>query len=179
MSTSAVETPGYRKIVNFVGFQVGWFGCILGAAQDLPWLGPLLVLLLFLGQMGYFPSVRGELLLAAAAAGTGLVLDSAASLAGLYGYVSSPWSWEWLSPPWLVAMWVNFALTLHLSLSWLLDRLLVAALLGAAGGPLAYLAGERLGAIDFMAPDHTVLLALGVIWAGAVPLLFRLAGRIR
>jgi hypothetical protein len=30
-----------RLLVNFVAFQLGWFACVLGAAQGLPWLGPV------------------------------------------------------------------------------------------------------------------------------------------
>jgi hypothetical protein len=31
------------KIVNFVGFQSGWFACVLGAAAGCPWLGLVVV----------------------------------------------------------------------------------------------------------------------------------------
>lgn len=165
------------KVINFVGFQAGWFGCILGAAWSLGWIGPLLVGLLFLGQLRLFPDAGAELRLAAAAAVTGFLLDSAASAVGLYTFAANPWGLTWLSPPWLVAMWVNFSLTLNLSLSWLLDKPAAAAVLGALGGPLAYLAGERLGAIDFTESTGLVLAALALIWAGAVPFLFRLARR--
>ena len=51
------------------------------------------------------------------------------------------------------------------------------AALGAVGGPLAYLAGEKLGAITFNQPLFAIA-ALAVIWAVAMPLLVVLATRM-
>jgi len=31
-----------NSIFNFAGFQLGWFACVLGAANGMPWLGPVL-----------------------------------------------------------------------------------------------------------------------------------------
>ena len=31
------------KLANFVGFQLCWFACVLGAARGHEWLGPLSV----------------------------------------------------------------------------------------------------------------------------------------
>ena len=51
-----------------------------------------------------------------------------------------------------------------------------AILLGAVGGPLAFLAGERLGGVIFT--DHTVgLIALAVGWAILMPLMMLAARR--
>ena len=30
-------------LTNFLFFQLGWFACVLGAANNIPWLGPLIV----------------------------------------------------------------------------------------------------------------------------------------
>ncbi len=32
-----------KLMLNFVAFQLGWFACVLGAANALPWLGPVVV----------------------------------------------------------------------------------------------------------------------------------------
>ena len=51
-----------RVIVNFVGFQIGWFACVLGAANSRPWVGPLVVLFLFLVHLALATLVGGIVL---------------------------------------------------------------------------------------------------------------------
>lgn len=79
-----------------------------------------------------------------------------------------------LPPPWMLALWANFATTLNLSLAGLQTRPWLAALLGLAGGPLAYWGGAGLGAMTFVAP-LPALIALALGWALLTPLLLALA----
>jgi fucose 4-O-acetylase-like acetyltransferase len=75
----------------------------------------------------------------------------------------------WLAPVWIIALWAGFATLLPVSLRWLLGRWRTAALFGAVGGPLAYYAGMKLGAVSF--PDPVVALAaLAGGWAVLTPL---------
>jgi hypothetical protein len=78
---------------------------------------------------------------------------------------------------WLVILWALFATTLNSSLRALQSRPWIAAALGAAGGPLAYYAGARLGALQFLEPA-AMLAALALGWALATPLLLSLARRL-
>lgn len=72
-------------------------------------------------------------------------------------------------PFWLMAIWLGLAITPHHSLAWLQNRLLLAMLLGAMGGPAAYWAGVRLGAATF---NYGLLFSLSIlacIWAFVWP----------
>jgi hypothetical protein len=60
---------------------------------------------------------------------------------------------------------------------WMSGRYLLAALFGAIGGPLSYLAGARLGAMSFIDTGAAVT-ALAVGWGLAMPLLMWLAARL-
>ena len=71
----------------------------------------------------------------------------------------------------MVALWMLFASTLNASMGWLAGRFAVAAALGAVFGPLSYLAGARLGAIELHANTAVSLTAIAVVWAGALPAL--------
>ena len=62
-------------------------------------------------------------------------------------------------------------------MAWLQGRPVLGAALGAIGGPLAFLAGERLGAVDFPRGHGVGLASLAVVWGVALPFLFRIAGR--
>ena len=47
----------------------------------------------------------------------------------------------------MVMLWVNFAMTLNVSLGRLRGKYLLAGILGAFGGPMAYYGGAELGAM--------------------------------
>ena len=66
-------------------------------------------------------------------------------------------------------LWMIFAITLNHSLVWLKNRISLSVIFGAIGGPLAYLAGEKLGAIIITQQLSLVLLSIG--WALITPFL--------
>ena len=37
------ENETMQMFINFLLFQIAWFACVLGAANNLPWVGPLVV----------------------------------------------------------------------------------------------------------------------------------------
>jgi len=157
------------KLINFVMFQVGWFACVLSAANGLPWAGALAVGLIVVFHIATAEHKAHEVQLLVLAMVLGLVFDSLLVSTGWVSYPSGMLV-PGLAPYWIVAMWALFATTLNLSMSWLKDSLILASVLGAVFGPLSYLAGQRLGAIvlvDFM--SSMVLLA--IIWALVMPIL--------
>lgn len=163
--------------VNFLASQLGWFACVLGAAHGHPWFGGLLALVLIGLHLRATPDRRREASLIATAAAIGLVADTLLLNAGRQTY-ASPWPGGIpLAPLWIVVLWAQFATTLRWSLRWLLGRPLLATALGAAAGPLAFRAGEALGAVRFGPNRILSLVALGAVWAVALPTLSRLAGR--
>lgn len=163
-------------LVNFLAYQFVWFACVFGAIQGMPWLGTgsaLAVAALHLRLTGH---PRRELGLMIVAAATGFALDSTLASNGLVSFASGVWV-DGLAPHWMVALWIGFATTLNVSLRWLTSRPVLAAAFGAVGGPLAYYAGMRLGALQLQ-PLDIALAAVGVGWALAMWLLAMVAGRI-
>ena len=76
----------------------------------------------------------------------------------------------------IVAAALTGATTFNVSLRWFKQRLLFASLFGALGGPLAFLAGERLGGVVFT--DYAAGLgALALGWALLMPLMMILSNR--
>ena len=84
---------------------------------------------------------------------------------------------EGAAPYWMVALWALFATTLNVSLRWLRARPWLGALLGALGGPAAYYAGARLGALE-LATAGAGLGAIAIGWAVLTPLLLGTARRL-
>jgi len=167
-----------RLIVNVVGFYVGWFACVLGAAHGQAWVGAAVFAALLTFHLVLQRPWRAELLVAAAACALGLALESALIALGVYApkrfVLPTP-----LADVWLIALWGNFALLLNVALRGLQARLALAGLLGAVGGPAAFYSGERLGALTLTRPLMGSLLMLTVAWALATPALLRLAGALR
>jgi hypothetical protein len=161
-----------RKVANFIAFQAAWFAAVLGAAHGMPWLGVLAVPIALALHLALSPDWRPELLLALAAAATGFVFDSILIAAGMFSPVPyilpSPFS-----SLWMVMLWINLATTMNVSLGWLRGRYALAAVFGAFGGPLAYYSGAKLGAMTAIPPVNA-LLAIGVAWALAFPLLLKI-----
>ena len=69
-----------------------------------------------------------------------------------------------------------FGTTLNLSMGWLKGRFLLAAIFGAIGGPLSYIAGQKLGGI-VLVDSSMALGALAVGWAVFMPILLIIAQR--
>lgn len=114
-----------------------------------------------------------------AAAALGFVAESLLLANGLMRY-SAPWPTDVLAPAWMVALWAAFGTTIETTRRLLGARpLSKSALLGAVFGPLAYLAGERLGALVFPGGAWPSVLAVAVIWALALPALVALQARRR
>jgi hypothetical protein len=165
-----------QVLINFIAFQAGWFASVLGAARDLPWVGPvafIVVLLLHLRQAEQ-PELEAALVFACGVIGTWF--ESFLVATGWVGYPSGQFS-PYLAPYWIITMWMLFATTLNRSLGWLRGRHVLAAVLGAISGPASYLAGQKLGGIEFHNP-WLALSMLAIGWAVIMPVLMVLAERL-
>jgi hypothetical protein len=166
-----------RLVVNIVLFQAAWFASVLGAARGLYWAGPAATLLAVAVRLAQAQDRRKEALLLLSCGVLGFAVDTSLTALGLFlpvrGSFPSPWS-----PPWMVAMWVNFGATLNVSMAFLKGRPALSAVFGALGGPMAYFAGARLGAASIPRPAWAGLAAVAVAWGIAMPALSLLAGRV-
>ena len=163
---------------NVVGQQIGWFACVMGAANGHPFLGAGFGLAIVAFHLRAVADPGQEIRLIALAAVLGLGIESGLQAAGLLSY-ASPWrAFPWLCPPWIAVLWIQFATTLRFGFRWLRGRPALAAVVGAVGGPLAFRAGEALGAVRF-APDRwTSYLALAAVWGVCFPILTEAAARL-
>jgi hypothetical protein len=165
-----------RVFLNFAAFQLGWFAAVLGAGRGAPWLAVAVIPAVLLFDMLLADDWREELALAGLAAVMGFAFDTSLIAAGVF--LPRPFLFPRpFSPAWMVLLWVNQATTLNCCLAWLRGRYLAGALFGAIGGPLAYLAGAKLGAAAL--PSRGDLLILAIAWAAAFPALLAAAAFVR
>jgi hypothetical protein len=172
-----------HKVVNFVLFQLGWLAVVLLGTGPYHWLGLVVVAAIVAYHLATSASRAAEARLVFMALLIGLVWENALTLSGVLSYPHGQLAGNLygempghLAPLWIVAMWGMLATTLNVSLRWLHGRMLLAALFGAIGGPLAFFAGERLGAVTFSDPP-LAMAVLAIAWAALFALLMTLAQR--
>lgn len=162
-----------KIVINIILFQIGWFACVLSAANNHPLVGACISLFIIVSHVLLSREYKQEIRIIVIAMVIGLFLDSFIISAGLITYTSGMLN-DFIAPYWIVLMWALFATTLNYSLSWMRNKLLVSVVLGAIAGPLAYYAGMKLGAVEFI-NEMKALISLSIGWAICTPLLLKLS----
>jgi len=157
----------HTRLINYALYQMGWFACVLSAASHRPWTGFLIAMMLVGVHLTLSVERSVEVRLVMLAATAGAVLEMVQIAAGTYR-VTSETVTQALPPLWLLAMWGQLATTFRHSMRPVITRPIRAAVLGAAGGPLAFVAGEWLGAVTLLPPLGCSLLRISVSWAIAM-----------
>ena len=163
------------KIINFLLFQLVWFVCILGAAKNATHAAVAFSLLIILFHFYLTKYKTSELKILLLASIIGFLFDGFLLKSELVLYADHGWSYS-VTPLWIIILWMGFAITLNSSLSWLKKKLNLSILFGAIGGPLAYLAGEKLGAVTLLTSDALIIISTG--WAIITPLLIFVSNKI-
>ena len=162
---------------NFCLYQLGWFACVLGAGMGRPGLGMAFALALIVVHLWLSGGTLRQLTLMATAGVIGLTIDTLQLWWGVFCFPHGVIV-RWLAPLWVGVLWMQFATILPFSLRWLSRRYGLSAALGLVGGPLAYYAGEKAGAVEFLSPRFLHLGVLGVVWSVAFPALIWISDRL-
>lgn len=136
--------------------QAIWFFCVLGGNSGALFALPLLALNILLSR-----HKRVDLQMIGLLLFIGVLIDGSLQAIGFFSFTSAGFP----IPLWLAVIWAALAALPHHSLAWMKNRILLSALFGALGGPLAYWAGVRLGAATFHWPLLSSLALLAVVWA--------------
>lgn len=161
-------------IANVLGYQAVWFACVGGAALGLAWPGVAAALAFAIATLAFAGHRAADLRTLAFVLPLGFVVDSILVASGWISY-SPPGPTPSLAPVWIAAIWLAFAFTLNHSLAFLRPHRALSAVLGMAGGPLAYWGASRaFGVIQFAQPALTSLVVVGLCWGALLPLLFAL-----
>lgn len=163
-------------LINILAFQLGWFSCVMGAAHHMPWLGVGVTIPLLVWHLSQAQDVHSELSLVLIAAVFGSLFDQSLLSLGFIQFPAADWP-VFLLPAWMLCLWVLFATTLNVGLRWMRGRYLVGAIFGLLGGPLAYISGVKLGAMQFLQPT-AIVIALGIGWGLFMPALLWLSARL-
>ena len=169
--------------LKIIAFQAVWLTCALGAASGTNWPGVAAAMALVCWHTATAPAPMRAAATVALAGLFGAVAETALAVSGLVTFAATVPPGP--IPPWIVALWVAFATTLPILNSWVGPARSgwpwSAAALGLVAGPIAYVAGERLGALT-LAPVSPAswwlaVAAIATVWAIATPLLLALSKR--
>jgi len=162
-----------RKLYNFAAFQVGWFACVLGAARDNMWIGPVCVVILLAVHLRIARRRSNEWMLLACSVPLGLVVNAVLQSTGA---VVAPGPWT--GPLWLLALWPLFATLFNESMSWMRGRYVLGVAFGAIGSPLSYFGGQRAGALALHEHVFVWIPLVVVTWSTAMVVLLALQARL-
>jgi hypothetical protein len=161
-------------LLNILGFQIGWLACVLGGANQMPWLGVLISCLVILVHLLRTSERVFECKFFGVAVIIGIIFDGIPQSLGWIAFTPVTFWPEALPPPWMIMLWALFASTINISLSWLQNRKTLAMLIGAIAGPLSYWSGARLGALQLINPSAAIIY-LSIGWGAIVPVLLKIA----
>ncbi len=102
---------------------------------------------------------------------TGFIVDSLLIYFHVLLFRANPFYFP-LSPPWMIALWINFSMTLYACFLKFLKNTLVLSMLFFTGFAFSYYAGIQLGAGIFLGGNAFCLL-VGAIWGILLPLILR------
>lgn len=163
-------------VFNFIAFQLFWWACVLAPKAALSGTVLLLMLAYALLHLRWVESFKHALPLFLTVL-IGCLLDQ---LGYRWGLVSFPYSDLWAAwiPAWMMALWLAFATTLNVSMRWMQGKPLLAVVLGAIFGPVAYLGAQALGVV-LLPLGTTSLLWISLEWAIAMPLMLWIRAHYR
>lgn len=165
-----------RILPNLIGNQLVWLCAVAGAGRGWQWPALLAATIYIVGQLSVASQPRVELRLMLLALGCAWLVDGVAAMLGSLRYAAAPWGS--VPPPWIMALWAAFAMTLTSSMRFLQGHWLRPILFGLLLAPVAYLSAARgFNAVQFAAPRWLGLLWLGLGWSIALSLLCTAARR--
>jgi hypothetical protein len=157
------------NIYNAVLFYVAWLLCVTGGN----YFAIVTCIVALAIHLRFISGEVSELLLIIQVALLGILVDTLFIVTGVMtgeGVATFP-------PLWLMSLWLIFATTLNHCLRWFQNQMPLAVIVGAVAGPLSYLAGTRMTAVEFGEPASHSMVILGLGWAIIFPVCLHLAKR--
>ncbi len=157
------------RTVYVVLGQLGWWGLVGYVHEpEAQWAVSVGIVLGAAVHVCMHPTWLLELVRITSLALCGWMFESVWVRLGLVLYPQNPGV---VAPAWMAVLWLLFALQTQVLMKALNAHLIILVVLGVIGGPLAYRAGEALGAIRVVHNMDWLVLALA--WAIAVPTILR------
>lgn len=150
-------------MVNFLLYQTAWFALIFGVSYNQVWLGIGFALLTICVHFYLSTAKQKDLAVLLLTTVIGAVAETVFQVLDVFEIVQGD-LWPPIAAPWLMVMWASFSTTLCRSMEWVFKSWKTALLLGFIFGPVAYIGGNRMGAIRLELTWQSGLI-LAFVWA--------------
>lgn len=161
----------FHYIMHSIAYNFAWLAAILFAAKGCEYIAVGVVLstvvVQLIWQVCVVKRTQGMILFVGLFLISGMFVDTVLYHAGLMKF--SAHSFTWLSPMWMMSLWMSFALTFYATLQVLFNKYLLLSVLAFFLLPFAYVVGAMLGAAEFPYGFWSAFV-VGVIWAVLLPL---------
>jgi hypothetical protein len=168
-------------IFHLIAYYLAWFSAILLASKQQNSYAVLAVMLAVLFQVIWQYKVakrtQGLWLMMALFVTLGTLTDTLMMKMGLIEFSVNPFN-DYLSPPWMSALWASFAITFYSVMSFFFERYLLDGILSLVAFPISYSAGAALQAA-YLPHGYSSSIVIGLIWALLFPLLLKIYHKLR
>lgn len=163
----------YHYLFHLIAYYLAWFGCMTFVARGEGWLSALIVIACVLPQLYWQYKIQhhteGLWFLMGWMVLISTLMDSVLVYGGIIVYAANPFS-PYATPPWMVTIWVSFAVILYATLQKLFDHLVILGLLSWVGFAFSFAMGAKMGAAYFPYGYKTCFL-IGSIWMLLLPMM--------
>ena len=158
-------------IVWFLAYKVAWLACVLGGGvYGYPLLAAIPMLIWVVIWIAVQQNKRSLLYTCIFALLYGAMMDSVLVLLGTMRFAPHAETGT-PSPLWMMMLWLGFGAIYEKSLGVLKNKKYVLPIIGAIGGPMAYIGGANMGAVEIGRSETEFIILIGIEWALALPLL--------
>lgn len=161
----------FHYLIHSITYNVAWLAAIIFAAKNCEFIAVTVVLATVMVQLiwQYYVAKRtqGMMLFVGVFFLSGMLVDTALYHAGLMEF--SAHYFTWLSPMWMMSLWISFSLTFYATLQVLFNKYLLLSMLAFVLLPFAYAVGAMLGAAEFPY-GYWSAFVVGAVWAVLFPL---------
>lgn len=165
----------YHFLFHFFVYYLAWFGGLFLAANHHPEIATALlsleVLIACFWQYSVARETQGLVFFISLLALTGTLVDSVLLNLNLLVFESNHFT-PYLSPPWMIGIWISFAVLFYSTLmKWGVWPYFL-GVLSFIAFPLAYYSGVKIGAAYLPQGVHSLIL-IGFIWMFLLPFILR------
>jgi len=161
----------FHYLFHSIAYYIAWFSCITLAARGFAWLSPFIVIVCVLFQIYWQYKIQhdtqGLWYLLGLIVFISTLIDSVLIYNGVIVFAANPFS-PYFTAPWMIAIWISFAVILYSTLKQLFDHWVVLGLLSFLGFASSYAIGAKMGSAFFPYGYKTCYL-IGAIWLILLP----------
>jgi hypothetical protein len=165
-----LKSAGANYIFQIIAYYIAWFVCITFAAHHNNFAATLTVAVIIVLQIiwqFYRKDTRYLFIFTVCLTLVGCVIDTELVRLNIIRFNANPF--VNFTPPWMIAIWVCFAIVVFSALKKYMRHYFVLGILSFILFPLSYYLGAKLGAASF--PNGEIkIIYLGIIWAFLFPL---------